>query len=307
MEPAIACGDFAVRPDSSMARAIHDSAGLAGKPAATHHRPAAPGELLAQSNGSPVAAGATFERTLTIAGAAGGVGTTTIAATLARVCSRRGYGVFFFDAAEESIVPLYLGAGRVVSGASPGWSFHPHPELRQGAISVVACGRTAEAGTVQSPWSRARGLGGVAADIVIDSGSLQGFDSPAETVCDTTSVVVLAPDIRCVLQIRSIEKKFAGCEAGSLPRYVLNQFNQEIPLHQEVRASLANHLGDRLAPITVRSAQEIPKALAEGLTVIDYAPNSPVASDIVQVVDWLRSSATSASNPKKSAAVAGLS
>ena len=307
VEPAIAGADSVARRDSPVSLATHNVPGLTGKSAAPQHRPAAVGELLAQSNGGHDAGESTFDRAVTVAGAAGGVGATTIAATLARVCSRRGRSVFFFDAAEESIVPLYLGAGRIVSGTSPGWSFLPHPELHQGAISVVACGSTPAVGNVQSPWSRARSLGGIAADIVIDSGSLHGFESPAEIMRGTTSLVVLAPDIRCVLQVRGIERRFATGDADSLPQYVLNQFDPEIPLHQEVRASLANHLGDRLAPTAIRTAREIPQALSAGLTVIDYAPNSHVANDIVLVADWLRSRTTSPPHPKQSAAVAGLS
>ncbi|MBN8729824.1 MAG: hypothetical protein J0L64_04725 [Acidobacteria bacterium] len=246
-----------------------------------------------------------FGRTITVIGAAGGVGTTTIAVTLARFASRRGGNIFLLDAAEESIVPLYLGAGRAISGVSAGWSFLPHPESRQGVISVVACGDAA-AGGDHSPWNRARNLGGASHDTLIDSGSHRYLDCSPEIVHNTTSLVILSPDIRSVLQVRHIERKFAGRDANSLPLYLLNQFHSEIPLHQEVRASLSNHLGDRLAPMTVRDAREVPLALSEGLTVVDYAPDSPVASDIVHVADWLLRSAMFDAQPKQSAAVAGL-
>lgn len=272
----------------------------------TQHRPPVLSGLLSPSHDGAHAGAAVFGRTITVMGAAGGVGTTTIAVTLARLASRRGGNVFLLDAAEESIVPLYLGAGRVISGVSAGWSFLPHPESRQGVISVVACGDAVAAADEHSPWNRARHLGGASHDTVIDSGSHRHLDCSPETVHNTASLVVLSPDIRSVLQVRHIERKFAGRDANSLPLYLLNQFHSEIPLHQEVRASLSNHLGKRLAPMTVRGAREIPQALSEGLTVLDFAPDSPVASDIVQVAEWLRRSATFDAQPKQSAAVAGL-
>jgi cellulose biosynthesis protein BcsQ len=32
----------------------------------------------------------------------------------------------------------------------------------------------------------------------------------------------------------------------------------------------------------------VSEALAEGMTVIDYAPNSPAAEDIMSLVTWIR-------------------
>jgi hypothetical protein len=40
----------------------------------------------------------------------------------------------------------------------------------------------------------------------------------------------------------------------------------------------------------------VSEALAEGMTVIDYAPNSPAADDVMNLVNWIRTA---------SAAVAG--
>ena len=40
--------------------------------------------------------------------------------------------------------------------------------------------------------------------------------------------------------------------------------------------------------VGVGTVLEVSEALAEGMTVIDYAPNSPVAEDILNLVTWLR-------------------
>jgi len=285
--------------------ASHTAASGIGS-ASTQHRPPVLSGLLSPSYDGVHAGAAILGRTVAVMGAAGGVGTTTIAVTLARLASRRGGNVYLLDGAEESIAPLYLGAGRVISGASAAWSFLPHPESRQGVISVVACGDAGPGDPEHSWWNRARKLGDATHDTVIDAGACRYLDCSPDAIHNTTNLVILSPDIRSVLQVRHIERKFAGLDAASRPLYLLNQFHSELPLHQEVRASLSNHLGDRLAPMTVRGALEIPKALSEGLTVVDYAPESPVARDIVQVADWLRSSATFDAQPKQSASVAGL-
>lgn len=305
-EPEVTQNADTLRVSGLVANAASRTSTMGADSVRAQHRSPVLSGLLSPSHAGTHAGAATFGRTITVMGAAGGVGTTTIAVTLARLASRRGGNVFLLDAAEESLAPLYLGAGRVISGVSAGWSYLPHPESRQGVVSVVACGEPGAAAGEHSPWNRARNLGGASHDTVIDSGSHRCVDCSLDALHGTVSLVILSPDIRSVLQVRHIERKFAGREADSLPLYLLNQFHSEIPLHQEVRASLSNHLGDRLAPVTVRAAREIPQALSEGLTVIDYAPDSPVVSDIVQVADWLRSSAMFDSQSKQSAAVAGL-
>ncbi len=63
----------------------------------------------------------------------------------------------------------------------------------------------------------------------------------------------------------------------SLPYYVLNQFDSSLPLHLDVREVLREQLGERLLPFALRRAPAVSEALAEGMTVMDYAPNSAVA------------------------------
>jgi hypothetical protein len=62
--------------------------------------------------------------------------------------------------------------------------------------------------------------------------------------------------------------------------YLLNQFDASSPLHLDVREMLQQQLGDRLLPFVLRRSSAVSEALAEGMTVIDYAPDSPVAKTI---------------------------
>jgi cellulose biosynthesis protein BcsQ len=53
-------------------------------------------------------------------------------------------------------------------------------------------------------------------------------------------------------------------------------------------------LGDRLLPFVIRRAPAVSEALAEGMTVVDYAPDAPVSEDYVHVATWLRNIAAPA-------------
>jgi cellulose biosynthesis protein BcsQ len=56
-----------------------------------------------------------------------------------------------------------------------------------------------------------------------------------------------------------------------------------------VREVLKRQLGDRLLPFVVRRAPAVSEALAEGMTVVDYAPDAPIAEDYINIAGWLRS------------------
>jgi len=56
-----------------------------------------------------------------------------------------------------------------------------------------------------------------------------------------------------------------------------------------VREVLREQLGDRLLPFALRRAPAISEALAEGMTVLDYAPGSSLAEDFSTLAGWLKS------------------
>jgi cellulose biosynthesis protein BcsQ len=70
---------------------------------------------------------------------------------------------------------------------------------------------------------------------------------------------------------------------------VLNQFDASLPLHLDVREVLRRQLGDRLLRFVIRRSPAVSEALAEGMTVVDYAPDAPVSQDYFDVASWLRS------------------
>ena len=113
-----------------------------------------------------------------------------------------------------------------------------------------------------------------------------------------TILVPVAPDMNSVISLQMVEKFFAGVNDGDgrplQPFYVLNQFDTSLPLHLDVREVMRRQLGDRLLPFVIRRAPAVSEALAEGMTVVDYAPDAPVAEDYLNLATWLRTVAAPA-------------
>ena len=46
-------------------------------------------------------------------------------------------------------------------------------------------------------------------------------------------------------------------------------------------------LGGRLSPVAIRRSEDVEAALAEGTTVLDYAPDTEVAEDFQTLAEWI--------------------
>jgi cellulose biosynthesis protein BcsQ len=62
-----------------------------------------------------------------------------------------------------------------------------------------------------------------------------------------------------------------------------------LPLHLDVREVLREQLGERLLSVALRRTPAMSEALAEGMTVMDYAPGSPLAEDFTTLAGWVKS------------------
>jgi cellulose biosynthesis protein BcsQ len=110
-------------------------------------------------------------------------------------------------------------------------------------------------------------------------------------LCETNNLVILVPDLRSVARVRALLQYFQEQEQvfgqNFTPHFLLNQYDPASPLHQDLRRSLAEHLGERLLPFTLRRTDDLALALAEGATIVDYAPGSGIAEDFLRLADWL--------------------
>jgi cellulose biosynthesis protein BcsQ len=108
---------------------------------------------------------------------------------------------------------------------------------------------------------------------------------------ESISVMTLAPDVRSVVALQRwdslLKAQSGGGEEAMLPYLLLNSFDASNSFHLELRDRVATKFGKRLLPITIRQDQQMSHALAQGMTIIDYAPGSPVTEDLYRLADWL--------------------
>jgi cellulose synthase operon protein YhjQ len=134
--------------------------------------------------------------------------------------------------------------------------------------------------------------------VIVDLATASGATTRRILRMAPTVLVPIVPDMSSVVSVSSIDAFFQHNSAATgkpvLPYYVLNQFDASLPLHLDVREVLREQVGDRLLPFALRRAPAVSEALAEGMTVMDYAPNSGVAEDFGSLAGWVKSLAAPA-------------
>ncbi len=252
----------------------------------------------AQSAPAPAAARAPV---LAIFSLAGGVGKTSLVATLGRVLSSRGERVLLVDTAAYGLLPFFFGARDQRPGLLR--TFSPPVASGDAPIQMVtldpeALGPEASAGEALTAeiQKHARGV----SRVIVDLATASGATTRRVMRLSPQVLVPLMPDMCSVVSVSSIDAFFDhnggnGNGKSSLPYYVLNQFDPSLPLHLDVREVLREQLGDRLLPFALRHAPSVSEALAEGMTVVDYAPNSAVTEDYASLAGWVKSLSAPAS------------
>jgi cellulose synthase operon protein YhjQ len=229
---------------------------------------------------------------------AGGVGKTSLVATLGRALSSLGEKVLLTDTTSHGLLPFYFGASELRQGVVR--TFSPPSGSTDAPIYLVSYdvdqkgGDEAEDQLVEEIKNNSRGTHRVLLDLTPGS----GWVARKLARINPTILVPLAPDMNSVISLQSVEKYFHGAVDSDgrplQPYYVINQFDASLPLHLDVREVLRRQLSDRLLPFVIRRAPSVSEALAEGMTVVDYAPETPIAEDYQNVAAWLRTIAAPA-------------
>jgi cellulose synthase operon protein YhjQ len=243
---------------------------------------------------------------LTIFSMAGGVGKTSLVATLGRALSSAGEKVLLTDTTSHGLLPFYFGASELRPGVVR--TFSPPVGSADAPIYLVSYDVLQKGNDpAQQEWlldeltRNSRGLQRVILDLAPSASWL------ARRMAQLNSVIVVpvAPDMNSVISLGPMEKFFAGILDGDgrpvQPHYLLNQFDASLPLHLDVREVMRRQLGDRLLPFVIRRSQSVSEALAEGMTVMDYAPEASVAADYMNLASWLRSLSLPATTAFKNA------
>ena len=237
---------------------------------------------------------------------AGGVGKTSLVASLGRALSSRGERVLLVDTAAYGLLPFFFGArdqrpGLLRTFNPPGIgaeapiqlvSLDPEGQSQESQGQDSTQGSSPERGQDWLAQEVAR-LSGASHRILVDLPTASGATTRRALRMAPVVLVPVVPDMNSVVSVGAIESFFRhnGNIGGKqiMPYYVLNQFDYSIPLHLDVREILREQIGDRLLPFALRRSPAVSEALAEGMTVMDYAPGAQVAEDYAHLAQWVRS------------------
>lgn len=227
---------------------------------------------------------------------AGGIGKTSLVATLGRALSARGERVLLVDTAAYGLMPFYFGAHDHRPGVLR--TFSPPGTVGDSPIQMLALDPD-NLGT-ESPASDplvseigkySRGV----SRVIIDLATASGATSRRVMRMSPMVLVPIVPDMNSVVSVTSLDHFFEHNQNGnshgkpSLPFYLLNRFDPSVPLHLDIREMLHDQLGERLLPFVLHRSPAVSEAMAEGMTVMDYAPDSTVAEDFGSLAGWVKS------------------
>ena len=231
---------------------------------------------------------------LAIFSLAGGVGKTSLTASVGRALSAMGERVLLADITPHGLLPFYFGASELRPGIVR--NFSPPPGSADAPIALVtydiagrAAAETAEEALARDLTESSKGL----ERVIVDLSSAASWSMRRLAALNATVLVPIAPDMNSVITLGAIDRFFAGMvdAAGRpvQPRFLLAQFETSLPLHLDVREVLRQQLGERLLPFVIHRSPAVGEALAEGMTVIDYAPETAATADYRNLANWVRS------------------
>lgn len=222
---------------------------------------------------------------LAFASYAGGVGKTTLCATVARVLSSRLSSVLVADRCSEGIIPYYFSLER--QNACGLQTVFPNTRRAGYPITLFAAPRNEQLDAPTLAWLER--LQTESSLTLTDLPTLNGRSTEDELNQAGQLIVPLVPDVQSIASIARIEE-LSGMLGKSTPvrnLFVLNRFDGTRTLHREIRAHLEKTLKDRLAPVAVRESESVAEALSLGMTVIDHVPQSSVVKDFEELAMWL--------------------
>ena len=229
----------------------------------------------------------------------GGVGKTSLAATLGRILSSRGERVMLMETTPHGLLPFYFGARDRRSGVVR--TFRPPAPSTDTPLQIISDESRAllpdSPEKPQFPAEIAPYAYG-ASRVIVDLPTAGVATARRLLPMSPIILVPMIPDMKSLLSAGAIESALrpdgeASAKSAKI-YYVLNQFEPSLPLHQDVREALRKRLGDRLLPFELRRASVVSEGLAEGMTVLDYAPDSQIMGDFSLLCEWLKAVAAPA-------------
>jgi cellulose synthase operon protein YhjQ len=255
-----------------------------------------PGAVAPEVAQAPVAGRAPVVAVFSLAG---GVGKTSVVATLGRALAAMGERMLLVDTASFGLLPFFFGARDQRPGVLR--TFSPPGNSADAAVQLITIdpeGLGADAPGQELLANEISRYARGANRVIVDLATASGATSRRIMRMQPLVLVPVVPDMNSVVSVSSIDAFFQhnSSQPGKLiqPYYILNQFDSSLPLNLDVREVLRAQLGDRLLPFVLRRAPAMSEALAEGMTVMDYAPNSSLAEDFNLLAGWVKSQSSPA-------------
>jgi cellulose synthase operon protein YhjQ len=235
---------------------------------------------------------------------AGGTGKSILVATLGRALSSRGERVLLVEATPIGSLQYFFGACDWRPGVIR--TFRP-PDSKSDApvrlASIAPESLLPESANQTSIAVDIRKWAQGASRAIVDVGTGSASAMQALSKISLLVLVPLVPDVNSLVSAKVIDSFFLRHSGASVRQsdifYVLNQFDSSQPLHHDVRRVLQKRLGHRLLPMALERAPEMSEALAEGMTIMDYAPDSKASANFTSLANWLQEvQKATATNPR---------
>jgi cellulose biosynthesis protein BcsQ len=238
----------------------------------------------------------TQKTTIVIGSFAGGTGKTTFAANIGRILSAQHERVLLVDASGSTLLPFYFGAEDMRDGIRTFLS----PEPGASPLHVIGT----ENPTSEWLENEVKCAMQTAQRTIFDLGPAS-FPLFSEIFQLAELVIVpLLTDLNSIMSIPRIEAyhqmMLSRGQKTPLPVYVSNKFDASSERERGGRELIAREVGDRLLPISIRRSAEVSEAIAQRMTVADYAGDSAIAQEFLQLALWIKEAAPVA-QPKRSA------
>ena len=219
---------------------------------------------------------------VSIVGAAGGVGVTTVAATLARQLVKEGGRCGIYDMAPESLLPLFFGNQQIAGNHHRFAGLHSvlEPSIRFLSPDVFAALEGAVSPETSNPLEKLARHFAHEFDHIV-------FDAAREDLphVEGVKVYVAIPDVGSVLGMQRLMSEWTHTRPAANTICVLNRFDNSLALHQELRCWYEERFTE---VVTIDNNHSVPEALAEGATVVDWAPHSDAAGDFTRLAGCVR-------------------
>ena len=231
-------------------------------------------------------------------GTAGGVGATTVSATLARLFAKTDRNCAIVDERSESVLPFFFGEQRAIYDGKPYGGLHA---AAQTAVRIITR-KAHETDLTESEgcWLQ-RSVAPVQKfldHLVVDV--QRGREGALLAGATPVALLAAVPDVSSLVGARALKRILSENNSVSQPICVLNKFDSSQALHTEIRGWFEENFSQ---VFTLQRSDLVNEALAEGLTVVDWAPQSPIAADFLHLFHTIQNIMPTSFNSRRQGGV----